>query len=59
MKGCSNIMKQDKNKLLSKSIAAVSNMFMPLMNLLCAGGIMKGALLISWILVTRDENIVY
>jgi len=52
-------MKQDKNKLLSKSIAAVSNMFMPLMNLLCAGGIMKGALLISWILVTRDENIVY
>ncbi|SNS15658.1 PTS system, beta-glucosides-specific IIC component [Anaerovirgula multivorans] len=40
-------MKHDeKKKLLSKLIAAISDMFMPLMNLMCAGGIMKGALLI-------------
>ena len=35
-----------KKKLLSRSITAISDMFTPLMNLMCAGGIMKGALLI-------------
>lgn len=40
-------MKHDEEKkLLSKLISHISDMFMPLMNLLCAGGIMKGALLI-------------
>lgn len=42
----SNTVKQDKKNLLSRSIAAISDMFMPLMNLMCAGGIMKGILLI-------------
>lgn len=47
MKGWSNTMKHDETKkLLSKLIVGISDMFMPLMNLLCAGGIMKGALLI-------------
>ena len=36
----------EKKNLLSKFITYISDMFMPLMNLLCAGGIMKGALLI-------------
>ncbi|MDD3141980.1 MAG: PTS transporter subunit EIIC, partial [Lachnospiraceae bacterium] len=36
----------ERKKLLSALIAAISDMFMPLMNLLCAGGIMKGALLV-------------
>jgi len=47
MKGWSKVMKHDeKNKLLSKLIVGISDMFMPLMNLLCAGGIMKGVMLI-------------
>ena len=40
-------MKHDKKKKsLSRLITAISDMFMPIMNLMCAGGIMKGSLLI-------------